>query len=189
MVIEDKIDIDIFKVVTSAIYHSENLEVMTDQLSQLLVASLGIKGCALFVLNFDTKELEIVADFGLSIKYINKGPVLTNKSIADTIDGKPVVVSDINTSNLLQYPEQAREEGIGAIVSVPILFSGKVIGAIRLYHHETWDVSDRDLDSLLLLGEVIGLAMMYTRMLNSVRSFKEIIDEIHPAWLGVPEMK
>ena len=50
MAIQDRIDIDIFKVVTHAIAASDNLENMTDQLTQLLVGALQIKGCALFAL-------------------------------------------------------------------------------------------------------------------------------------------
>ncbi len=67
MGIEDKIDIDILKVVSRAIAESNNLVVMSNHLTQLLVGTLGIKGCAIFVLNPETKELEALASFGLSI--------------------------------------------------------------------------------------------------------------------------
>lgn len=86
---EEKINIDIFKVVTRAIAESDNLVIMANHLTQLLVGAMEIKGCTIFVLNPETKELEILASFGLSINYINKGPVLSNKSIARTIGGEP----------------------------------------------------------------------------------------------------
>lgn len=181
---EEKIDIDIFKVVFRAIAESDNLEIMTNHLTQLLVGALGIKGCTIFALNPESQELEVLASFGLSIGYLNKGPVFSGKSIGATLKGKPTVISDINKTEHLQYPENARAEGIGAIVSLPIKFYGRVIGALRLYHHQVWDVSGRDVDSLMVLAENIGLAMMYTRLLNALKSLKDTVNEIHSVWLN-----
>ena len=95
----------------------------------------------------------------------------------------PEIVRDVKTSDKLQYPQDAEKEGIGAIVSVPINFSGKVIGALRLYHHEVWDISERDVDSLLVLAENIGLAMTYTRVLKAVRTIRYTVDDIHDIWM------
>lgn len=184
MVAKEKIDIDIFKVVNRAIAQSDILDIMATHLAQLLVGALEIKGCTIFALNLETEELEILASFGLSLNYLNKGPILKAKSIRNTIKGEPVVINDISSTNLLQYPENAKEEGIRSIISLPIKFYGKVIGSLRLYHHETWDISERDLDSLLLLAENIGLAMTYTRLLNALQAVKETVGEVHSIWLA-----
>ena len=92
---EEKIDIDLFKVVFRAIAQSDNLEIMANHLTQLLVAALEIKGCTIFALNVELDELEVLASFGLSTDYVQKGPVLSDKSIADTFSGKPVVFPDV----------------------------------------------------------------------------------------------
>ena len=180
---EEKIDIDLFKVVFRAIAQSDNLEIMANHLTQLLVAALEIKGCTIFALNPELDELEVLASFGLSMSYLQKGPILSDKSIADTFRGKPIVIADVNNTDRLQYPQNAKEEGIGAIVSVPIDFNGKVIGAVRLYHNEVWDISDRDVDSLLVLSENIGLAMTYTRVLTALKTIRYTVDDIHSVWL------
>ena len=180
---EEKIDIDLFKVVFRAIAQSDNLEIMANHLTQLLVAALEIKGCTIFALNPELDELEVLASFGLSMSYLQKGPILSDKSIADTFRGKPIVIPDVNNTDRLQYPQNAKEEGIGAIVSVPIDFNGKVIGAVRLYHNEVWDISDRDVDSLLVLSENIGLAMTYTRVLTALKTIRYTVDDIHSVWL------
>ncbi|MFO7553749.1 MAG: GAF domain-containing protein [Desulfobacterales bacterium] len=183
MVAEDRIDIDIYKVVTRAIAGSDNLEDMAIQLTRLLVGALGIKGSTIFVLNPDTKELEALASFGLSINYMNKGPILVKKSLDHQLRVEPIVIRDVTTSDRLQYPEDAKKEGIHAIVSLPISLHGKLIGVLRLYHYEQWDVSKRDLDSLMVFSENIGLALMYTRLLQALKSVKETVSEIHPVWL------
>ena len=178
MSVEEKIDIDIFKVVFRAIAESDNLEIMTNHLTQLLVAALEIKGCTLFALNQESEELEVLASFGLSMKYLNKGPLLTGKSIGATLKGQPIVIRDVNKTDQLQYPDDAKNEGIGAIISVPIIFNRYAIGALRLYHHDAWEISDKDIDSLLVLAENIGLAMTYTRLLNAIQTIRYTVDDM-----------
>ena len=178
MSVEEKIDIDIFKVVFRAIAESDNLEIMTNHLTQLLVAALEIKGCTLFALNQESEELEVLASFGLSMKYLNKGPLLTGKSIGATLKGQPIVIRDVNKTDQLQYPDDAKNEGIGAIISVPIIFNSNAIGALRLYHHDAWEISDKDIDSLLVLAENIGLAMTYTRLLNAIQTIRYTVDDM-----------
>jgi transcriptional regulator with GAF, ATPase, and Fis domain len=112
------------------------------------------------------------------MSYVHKGPILRDKSIGATLEGKPIIIRDINKTNRLQYPEDAKQEGIGAIVSIPIKFYDSVIGALRLYHHEVWDISEKDVDSLSVLARNIGLAMAYTRMLKTVKKIKYAIDDI-----------
>jgi len=187
MPVEEKIDIDIFKVVFRAIAESDNLEIMANHLTQLLVAALEIKGCTLFALNQENEELEVLASFGLSMKYLNKGPLLTSKSIGATLRGQPIVIRDVNKTDKLQYPDDAKKEGIGAMVSVPILFYNKVIGALRLYHHEAWEISDKDIDSLLVLAENIGLAMTYTRLLNAFKTIKYTVHQVQPVGVETAE--
>ena len=179
---EEKIDIDLFKVVFKAMAQSDNLEIMANHLAQLLVAALEIKGCTIFAINPETEELEVLASSGLSMSYVNKGPILKDKSIGTTINGEPIVIRDINKTDLLQYPDDARKEGIGAIVSIPIKFYDKVIGDLRLYHHDVWDISERDVDSLSVLARNIGLAMTYTRMLKAVKKIRYTIDDLESLW-------
>jgi transcriptional regulator with GAF, ATPase, and Fis domain len=188
MASDNRINIDIFKAVTRSVAHSEDLDVMTNHLAQLLTAGLDIKGCAFFVLNAITEELEILASFGLSVKYLTKGPLNTPKSINETFQGNPVVIADIGKKNKsLQYPDEARREGIAAIVSLPIIHLGEVVGVMRLYHFEPWTVSGQDLESLQILAGLIGLAMTYTRFHNTVHAIAEVLGhtfqvELTPTW-------
>jgi signal transduction protein with GAF and PtsI domain len=179
---EEKIDIELFKIVFMAMAQSDNLEIMANHLTQLLVGALDIKGCVIFVINPETQELEPLAGFGLSMAYLNKGPVLTSKSIADTFAGRPVVVPDIENSDLLQYPERARGEGIRAIISIPIQFYETVLGNLRLYHREVWNISEMDVDSLAVLSRNIALAMVYTRLLKAFKSIRYTIDDVAEVW-------
>ena len=179
---EEKIDIDLFKVVFKAMTQSDNLEIMANHLTQLLVATLEMKGCTIFVINPETEELEVLASFGLSMCYVHNGPILKDKSIGATLEGTQVIIRDINKTDRLQYPEDAKKEGIGAIVSIPIKFYDNVIGALRLYHHDVWDISEKDVDSLSVLTRNIGLAMAFTRMLKTVKKIRYAVDDVESLW-------
>ena len=177
------ISMDVFKAVTQAISRSEQLDVMCSHLAQLLVASLEIKACAIYALEPDTGELERLTSFGLSMAYINKGRILAQKSITECMEGTPVIVSDISGDDRIQYPEEARSEGIAAIVSIPIRVSGIVLGTLRLYHDRVWKISEEDLGSLMLLAEFVGLAMNYTTMMNALCEISDLVDRTIPAGL------
>ncbi|MBW2192379.1 MAG: GAF domain-containing protein [Deltaproteobacteria bacterium] len=183
MQVKNIVDLDIFKIITRSIAESDNLEIMGTQTTQLLVGSLEIKASAIFALNPETKELEHLASFGLSIDYLNKGAVKIGKSKGWTSEKTPIVVRDVSKTDMLQYPEQAREEGIMAIISIPIISFGRGIGLLRLYHAETWDISESDLDALSVLAEIIGMAMMYSRIASALLSIKDTVGEVHSVWL------
>jgi signal transduction protein with GAF and PtsI domain len=183
MVAQNKIDLDIFQLVFEVITKSENADTMSNQLTQVLVGALGIKGATIFVLNPELEELEILASSGLSINYVNKGPILVDKSIKLPSNREPVIISDVTTSDRLQYPENAKEEKIRAIVSLPITLRGKIVGALRLYSSQVWDISERDIEHLQVIALNIGVALMYFRLANAVLSVKETVNEVHSVWL------
>lgn len=177
---EAKVTMETLKTVAKAIAESDSLDTMSNRLVQLLVSALDIKGCAIFFLNPEAKELEVLASFGLSPDYLTKGPVSADRSIAAGLKGKAVIIRDVSKDTTLQYPEEAKKEGISAIVSIPIGFSREIIGVLRLYHHEVWDLSEEDVDSLQLLASNVGLAMAYTRLLNAVQSISEVTRSVLP---------
>jgi len=183
MSIENKIDIDIFKAVKNAMHQSSDLEDMGNLMVQLLTGMLNIRGCTLFVANPDKKELEILTSFGLSTAYLSKGAISSQKSIAAIYNHKPMVIMDTADTTLLQYPEAAQKEGIKSIISLPVIFSRKVVGALRLYNHQSWTVSDHDLEILMLFADHVGMAMMYNRLLNACMLIKDTVGDIHDIWV------
>jgi len=182
---EQKLNLDIFRVVCKALFHSNDLTAMAEHFTQLLVGALEIKGSTIFVLNPETKELEILASFGLSTDYLNKGPVMLDKGICAVSAEKPIIIPDVRMDDRLAYPEEAKKEGIRSIVSVCIRFRDHIIGGLRLYHREIWDISEEDLSYLLLLAENLGLLIMFTRLLRTVESMNQVVANL-PKELDFP---
>ena len=89
---------------------------------------LETKGCALFLFNPQADKLELAASFGLSDEYLNKGPISSIRSVALSLQDGPVAISDVTEDPRIQYPEEAKKEGICSMLSVtmqdPILLQG-----------------------------------------------------------------
>jgi signal transduction protein with GAF and PtsI domain len=178
-----KIDLTRYKLIVELVFDAKNPSFMGSQVAHLLVSTMGVKGASILVVNPGTESLEILATEGLSIEYVNKGPILVDKSIKLASNLKPVIITDTKGSDLLQYPEKAEKEGIRSIISLPINLRGKIIGALRLYHSEPWEISEQELSYLRLLTLDLGMALRYFRLSAVVDSVKDLLDEIHPIWL------
>jgi len=172
---ETKINMDAFKTVSKAIAFSSDLEQMASHLALLLTGALEIKACAIFALDPETRNLGRLASYGLSPRYLTKGPLLADRSTAANLKGESVIIQDARNDNRIQYPSQAEEEGIASMVSIPIVVSEDVLGVVRLYHQEIWKVSEQDLDSLILLAVFIGLAMIHVSLVGAITTIDEVI--------------
>ena len=82
-----------------------------------------------------------------------------DKSIKIESNRKPVIINDTQSSNKLQYPDKAKEEGVRAIVSHPIVMRGKIIGSLRLYHSQPWELSQEELAFVETLSQNLGGAL------------------------------
>ncbi len=178
-----KIDLDTYKMIVEIGFEAANANIMGSQLIHVLVTLMGVKGASIFVVNPKTEELEILATEGLSVAYVNKGPILVDKSIKLPSNQEPVIIKETKGSQRLQYPEKAEAEGIRSIVSFPVNLGQKLIGALRLYHSKPWDISQRELVYLNLLSRHIAMALKYYRLSSVVQCTKELFNEIHPVWL------
>jgi len=180
---EAKIDLEKFKLIVDIIFDATNPTIMGSQLTNLLVTTMGVKGASILVVNPAAGELEILATEGLSPGYVNKGPILVDKSIKLVSNLKPVIIPETEGSDQLQYPEKAKEEGVRSIVSIPINLRGKIIGSLRVYHSSPWKITDLELTCLELLTRYIGMALRYFRLASVIECTKDTMEEIHPIWL------
>lgn len=164
--------------VTNAISHSNNPEEVALMTVESITSAMGVKGCALFLLNKKTDVLRIAASYGLSDEYINKGPLSANRSISKSLNDGPVAIYDVADDPRIQYPEEAKREGIASILSVPIVSGAAVIGALRVYTSEHWEFTLDDVDFVQALAQITGMALrkskLYKGQKESIRILKSL---------------
>lgn len=141
---------------------------------------LNIKACSLRLLNPKTKQLVLTCSRGLSTEYLNKGPVNTDRSIASTMAGEVVWIQDAATDPSLQYPENARKEGIASMLSVPVLLQDKVIGVLRLYTARPRRFLDSEVEFAQSMAEFGALALQNAKLHENLRAdYQAVMEDIH----------
>jgi signal transduction protein with GAF and PtsI domain len=145
--------------VNQTIFSSLALKEILKILVKKTVSALGAKAGSLRLLDEKTKRLELAASQNLSKKYLNKGPLSSDQSIPEVMEGKVVLVKNAHNDSRIQYRTEKIKEGINTILSVPVVAKDKVIGVLRLYSGEPRDFSDEEIEFVSALAEMGGLAI------------------------------
>lgn len=167
---------DVCKKINSSLDIGEVLKSITEN----TVKTLDVKGCTIFLLDKAKKRLLVSSSYGLSEEYIKKGPIDSEKSIADTLSGKWVLVSNAKSDPKIQYREEAKKEGIASILSVPMSVKGTIIGVLRIYTSEPRKFSDVENEFISGLAEIGSIGIENARMYSHIKTDHEkLIYDVH----------
>lgn len=165
--------------VTRDLLYDLNSQDVLGSMVKKAIQILHIKGCCIYLLNETTGRLEMAASGGLSNKYLQKGPLYADKSMPDVAKGKVVFIEDVATNKHIQYRDEAIKEGIVSILSVPIFVKGYVIGEMRLYSAEKREYDKEDIEFILALAEIGGIAItnskFYQRLKNDIKFWESTL--------------
>ena len=167
--------------ITKAISHSRDPEEVVLMTVESIKTSLEVKGCALFLVNRKTNELELGASYGLSDEYINKGPVSALRSIAQSLEEGPVAIYDVTDDPRIQYPKEAEKEGIASILSAPIVASGKTTGVMRVYTADPWEFTLEDVNFVQALAQMAGMAINMCRYTKGLKGSIDLLKAMQEA--------
>jgi GAF domain-containing protein len=164
-----------------AVTSSLRLEEVLQRLVDNTVRVMDVKACAIRLLNADGQTLTLRAACGLSAGYLDKGPVVRAQSALDaaTLLGQVVIVPNIATNTLFQYPREAREEGIVSVLSVPLRAHGEAIGVMRAYTSQQHDFSELEQEFVQALADLGALAIDNARRFEGMeRDYHQTIDAL-----------
>jgi signal transduction protein with GAF and PtsI domain len=169
---------DKFIKVTGAISECKDPEEVALITAESVKTAFKAKGCSVFLVNKDTRELGLAASFGLSDEYLTKGPVRYMQEITEAKDQVPIAIFDVQDDPRIQYPEAAKQEGISSLLGVPIVSRNSVIGALRVYTSEPWEFSIQDITLIQAVAQICGMAMDMCRMYKGYKTSIEILKNI-----------
>ncbi len=161
--------------ITSAISATRDPEEIVQVTVESVKTAMEVKGCTMFLIDGRTEELKIAGSYGLSQNYLDKGPVSSLKSIAESLAEGPVAIYDVSDDPRLQYPEEAKKEGIASILSVPISVHERVIGALRVYTAEPWEFTLVDVNFVHAVAQIAGMAIDLCRLNKGYKNSIEIL--------------
>ncbi len=158
---------EVARSITSTLRIREVLRLIAEQ----AVEVMDVKACAIRLLNRETKELDLAAQYGLSQDYAQKGPVSLPSSPMDqaVLEGRIVQISDASTDPRFQYPEEAKREGIYAVVSVPLVSKDETLGVIRMYSERRRRFHPREIELLQAFARHAAVAIENAELYEDMR--------------------
>lgn len=154
---------------TKAISSSLNLDEVLELIIKSIVNLLKVKGSSVNLLDNTRKKLETRVACGLSESYLTKVPIDADKSMTESIGGKTVFIEDIASDPRIQYPDEAKKEGIVSILSIPLKAKENVIGVLRVYTGESRQFTDKEMDLFNKLAEQAGIAIVNAKLYKDIK--------------------
>ena len=173
--------LDLASSINSTLDIKQVLHILTAEISE----ALGMKGVMIRLLNHKTGNLDLVASYGLSEEYQNKGPVSIKKGIAQALKGETVIIEDVSTDNRLQYKEEIVKEGVVSMLRIPIKAKEEVIGVMSLYSGTARKYPQDVIILVNALAHTGGLAIQNASMYLSLQEDKKSLEEdiwSHRSW-------
>ncbi len=166
---------DISKAVTSTL----NLGEVLNTIVQLAAKAIKVKGCSIRLLDEDQRRLFTRAAYGLSQRYLDKGPVDLDKSRVDqeVLKGKPVMILDATRESGFQYPEEIRREGIQSLLCIPLMVRENYIGVLRFYTGEPHRFTDEEIEFASALASQGAVAIENARTYQRLEDLEQAKSE------------
>ena len=156
---------------------SLDIDMILDTLTKDVSEALDVKAASIRLLDEDRTTLRLAASHGLSEDYLQKGPVSKEKSINETLKGRPVMVRDVSRDSGVKYREEKRREGIVSILSVPIMSKDEVIGVLRLYSATPREFTEEEVQFASALALFGGIAIrnvkLYSRLESDIQDLRD----------------
>jgi len=167
-----RINFRAFKVLCREMSTYEDLNTLFNDLVELICRSFEVKACAILLYDERVQELFHVATYGISDEYLSKGPIPFRLEDNPLKKGEAICIDDMSRDQRVLYPEAAKLEGFKVMLCFPIFCRKDIIGMIRVYHHESLQLAEYDMDSFAVLNRLLGLVIEHHGMKNFIDAVK-----------------
>ena len=175
----------IFLDLSASISSSLDVKKIIQAMTRELVEALRIKAASVRLLDEEKLTVKLVASFGLSDKYLNKGPVAADKNIARALKGDTIYIKDVSADPGIQYRKEKEAEGIVSMLYVPIKSHDKIIGVLNIYSSWSREFTEDEIMLVTALAYQGGLAInnasLYMMLQDDIKDLKENIWG-HKSW-------
>jgi signal transduction histidine kinase len=159
------------QVINSALNLDDALMLITRESCELMQGRM----CSLMLLDDSWQWLDLRASYGAGEAYKNKPRVNVAESALGAVvrRKKPLQIQNVQTSSRYQSVEAARKEGLVSLLSVPLLFADRAIGALNIYTGHQYSFSNEEIRSLSALAGLSAIAIEKARLYERVVDMEE----------------
>ncbi|MBI2247230.1 MAG: GAF domain-containing protein [Armatimonadetes bacterium] len=164
---------EVSETITSPLYLEEILRLIVEMAARMLDA----KTSSLMLIDEETEELVIAAAQSAGEVYLNRPRLKVGEGVAGLVarDGTAIAVTDVLADPRFITKEVAQQEGLRALLSVPLVVRDKVIGVFNCYKDRPYRFAEAEVKLLTTLANQTALAIENANLV--VRS--AIIREMH----------
>jgi signal transduction histidine kinase len=150
------------QTINSTLSLDDALNVITREACVLMSARM----CSLMLLDETREWLDLRSSHGAGQAYLRKPRVSVEEGLLGVVvrRKKPLQVPNVQTSSHYQSVEVAQKEGLVALLSVPLIFSGQAIGTLNVYTGEQYSFSNEEIHILSALAELSAIAIEKARL-------------------------
>ncbi len=161
------------RTITSPLYLEEMLRLIVEMATGMLDARL----CSLMLLDEQTGELILTASHRAGERYQSRPSLRAGEGIVGLVaqTGQPIAVPDVLEDARFVHKEMAREEGLRALLTVPLVVRDKVIGVFNTYKATPHQFAKDEITLLSTLANQTALAIENSSLI--VRS--AVVREMH----------
>jgi len=136
------------------------------EITKCIVSAMQLKASSIRLLDSRGKRLVMGAAYGLSEKYLQKGPVLTEESGIDKValGGKTIWIKDAQTDKAFQYGDMAKKEGIKSVLAIPLLVEHRTVGVLRIYTAKMRKFNSDEIRFLEAVANLSAIALDNARL-------------------------
>ncbi|EEF61726.1 GAF domain-containing protein [Pedosphaera parvula] len=159
------------QTINSALNLDDALHVITREACGMMQAKM----CSLLMLQESGEWLELRASHGAGEVYMKSPKLSMNESLLGTVvrRRKPIQVENVQTSSRYQRAEIARQEGLVALLSVPLIFANECIGTLSIYTGRPYKFSNEEVRILSALAELSAIAIEKARLYERIVDVEE----------------
>ena len=161
------------KTITSPLYLEEMLRLIVE----MATGTLGARLCSLMLLDEQTGELVLTASHRAGERYQARPALRAGEGIVGMVaqTGQPVAVADVLDDPRFVHKDMAREEGLRALLAVPLVVRDKVIGVFNCYKDRPHQFTPQEISLFSTLANQTALAIENSSLI--VRS--AVVREMH----------
>ncbi len=154
-----------------------DLETILQAMVERVAVTMNAKGCTLRLLDPSTNKLELMASYGVSTEYLQRGEIENERNIKMVLTGEPVAIYDIRHDQRVDFQQQMADEGICSLLAVPLQVNEEIIGAMRILSDVPRVFTDTEVQFSATLAGVGGTAIRNARNYKKIHLLLTQIEE------------
>ncbi|MDD5679834.1 MAG: GAF and ANTAR domain-containing protein [Candidatus Omnitrophica bacterium] len=164
----------ISEAITSDLYLEDILKLIVAVTAEVMGSNIS----SLLLLDKNTNELVVKATQSISEAYNKKPNIKLGEGIAGMVaeHGKPITALDVRKDDRYMSRKIAIKENLCSLLSVPLLFKGKVIGVLNCYTAKPHRFTKNEIDVLKSIANQAAIVIENFRLIVESKVIREELE-------------